>query len=215
MNRDAKSVSSRDPTEAHLLAALAKGDADALRALIRRYDRLVRYTIHRATPHHCRKDPQWLDSVATDTWAGFVRSMQRGGSTPVASVCAYLVRTAKNQCATALRRLPASEAATELPDDDSAHAAAAHAESPADTLAGIEELEALRDCVSRLNADEAAMLSQLTAITERRWRDAAAGLGMPESTLRSRWKEILDQLRRLMREKTRRSLAPDEGEGDL
>ncbi|MCH7891292.1 MAG: sigma-70 family RNA polymerase sigma factor [Gemmatimonadetes bacterium] len=80
------------------------GDPAALRALMARYDRLVRYTIFQRAQQHCRKDPQWLDSVASATWAGFVQSLNSSPENPPSSVSAYVVRIARNQVARGLRK---------------------------------------------------------------------------------------------------------------
>ena len=50
------------PDDHSLVAAAIHGDDAALRTLMDRYDRLVRYTICTAK-RQCVRDPQWLDTV--------------------------------------------------------------------------------------------------------------------------------------------------------
>jgi hypothetical protein len=71
-----------EPSDDALAALVAGGDETALRMLLDRYDRLVRYTIYRTARGMCKRDPQFLDSVATEAWMGFVRAV-RSDSTNV------------------------------------------------------------------------------------------------------------------------------------
>ena len=206
--------SSRDPDDDFLIAGMLGGDAAALRKLMDRYDRLVRYTVFRATKRRCLKDPHWLESIASDTWAGFVRSMRRDSDEGPRSVAAYLVQIARNQCVTALRRATRSKEPESLDGDSDAEKMSATLDEPAEIVSRMEDLEALRSCMAELNADGRMMVTQLTAITERRWRDAADALGLSESTLRSRWKHVLTSLRRCLLRKTGKSVAPDRFNGD-
>jgi RNA polymerase sigma factor (sigma-70 family) len=241
-----------------LVASMLAGDAAALNRLIERYDRLVRYTVLRVSQARCARDPQWLESVASATWAGFVRSMRRNPNDPPRNIRAYLVRIARNKTVSALRSEPptveslhdhmATQAWTMPPPDDmgtqtgtmpppddmatqartmppSDHMAtqagtvpraaaeerdvAAELEEPVEILEKLEHLELLRDCLAELGSDDRTLLSQLAAITERRWTQAAEALGISESTLRSRWERTLVRLRRCMeRKKGPDSVAP-------
>lgn len=201
------------PSDDFLVAGMLGGDWAALNKLIERYDRLVRYTILRGARDRCTHDPQWLESVASATWAGFVQSLQRHPDQRPKSVRAYLAAIARNQVVSALRGVPAP--------DDAAQSIGSFVElitatldEPIDTLSRLELLETLRVCLLELADDDRTLASQLTAITERRWRDAAAALGISESTLRSRWKRTLDRLRDCVRGKTGLSLAPGTTDGD-
>ncbi len=196
------------PSDDFLVAGMLGGDWAALNKLIDRYDRLVRYTILRGARERCTHDPQWLESVASATWAGFVQSLQRHPDQRPKSVRAYLSAIAKNQVASAVRRDRAADAATLPLDRGGGTLIAATLEEPIDTLSQLELLETLRICLSELAEDDRTLAGQLTAITERRWRDAAATLGISESTLRSRWKRTLERLRDCVRRKTGLSFAP-------
>ncbi|RME40682.1 MAG: hypothetical protein D6788_02790, partial [Planctomycetota bacterium] len=90
--------------DATLVRAAAGGDGAAFAALMRRYDRLVRYTIFRRAKGFCLRDPQWLDAVASATWTGFARGLTGGTDRIPDSVAALLVRIARNQTISALRR---------------------------------------------------------------------------------------------------------------
>ncbi len=91
---------------------------------------------------------------------------------------------------------------------------AADTNDPLDELAELEGLNAVRACLDALEGDDRALVAQLEAITERRWKDAAQALGMKESTLRSRWQRVLERLRACMAERTDKPFAPGESAGD-
>ncbi len=206
-----------DPTtgssDDFLIAGMLGGDWAALNKLIDRYDRLVRYTIYRAAKAQCARDPQWLESVASATWTGFVQSLQRHAERRPKSVRAYLASIARNQTVSALRSVPVSNADTQS-IDSFAELITASLNDPIDTLSQLELLETLRVCLSELAEDDRTLAGQLTAITERRWRDASAALGISESTLRSRWKRTLDRLRECVKGKTGLSLGPGTPNGN-
>lgn len=195
------------PDDDYLITSLVGGDAAALTALMGRYDRLVRYTIRCSSREQCRRDPHWLESVASDTWFGFVRSLKREPTKKPQSVPAYLSRIARNQSVTALRRAKGPVQAVNVDPESEAWEIPGNLEDPSEVAARLEDLAALRECVSKLDDPDQAMVEQLSAITARRWRDAADALGIPESTLRSRWKTVLVRLRRCLQRKSPDSVA--------
>ena len=65
-------------TDNELLADLAQTDPMALRVLMDRFDRLVRFTIFRTSRQRCRQDPLWIDSVASEVWTDLCRSARAG-----------------------------------------------------------------------------------------------------------------------------------------
>lgn len=189
------------PDDQFLVTQMLGGDPAALRALLTRYDRLVRYTVFRLSGTQCARDPQWLDSVASATWTGFVSSLRRQVGERPRAIRGYLVQIASNQTISALRRLKEPIAGldndpgeTELPLTDPLP-------GPDELAANLEELAALRACLSDLPLESKRMVTQLAAITERRWEDAAATLGLSESTLRSRWRIILETLKKCVTNK--------------
>lgn len=210
----AQQGSSRSPTDDYLIAGMLEGDAAALRQLIERYDRLVRFTILRATADRCRQDPLWLESVASATWDGFVRSLQRSPESHPRSARAYLVQIAKNQCVTALRRTPQPTESLGRPEGEEPLDVTVELEEPVETLARLELLEVVQGCLAELDTNDKMLTTQLTAITDRRWKDAAFALGVSESALRSRWKKTLERLRRCIKRKTGESFAPGALESD-
>jgi len=191
-----------------LIEGLLGGDAAALRKLMERYDRLVRFTVFRASARRAAHDPQWIDSLASETWTGFVDSVRRNPGAQPASVSAYLVRIARNVTISALRRLARHSGQEVGGSADQAEFLEAKIDNPGELAVRLEDLEKLRDCLAELPAAGREITSQLHAITERRWRDAAAALGISESTLRSRWKKILLDLRGCLARKTRGFVAP-------
>jgi len=190
-----------------LVVSVIGGDPSALRRLLARYDRLVRYTIFQSSQQRCHDDPQWLDSVASATWSGFVQSLNRTPDDPPSSVPGYLVRIARNQAISAGRRKTLQ---TESLDAEAGESVLSEGEEddPLAVLAQVEDLESLRSCLSSVPEEDRKLLGQLEAITSRRWRDASDALGMPESTVRSRWGRLLDRLRLCMADSGKKSLAP-------
>ena len=202
------------PPDAFLIAGMTGGDGAALRKLMDRYDRLVRYTVFQAARHACSRDPQWLDSVASATWQGFVQAMRRAGGQTPDSLTAFLARIARNQAISALRRNAGGDQALSLDAGLEDLTGESDGEEPVETLARLELLEAVQGCLAGLNEDDRTLATQLEAITERRWKDAAEALGIAESTLRSRWKQVLVRLRGCVEGKTGKSFAPGGEAGD-
>jgi len=193
------------PSDRRLIAQLLDGDERALRGLIDRYDRLIRYTIFRAGRRHCTRDPGWLDARANEAWTDIVSALRRRGSRAIPpNAAAYFARIARNKCLDAVARADGQQVLSL--DEDRAVAAAAEATSPGDDprslLESVEELAVLRDCIARLSEDEQVICSEIGLIMERRWREAAERLEMPESSLRSRWGHILDKLRACLEQKS-------------
>lgn len=203
-----------EPSDEFLVQSLRGGDAAALKQLMDRYDRLVRYSVYKLTKDQCQKDPQWLDSIASATWAGFVQSVTREGGESLRSVSAFLIFVARNQAISALRRKRHDAVFLDADPKTGQPEIAVELKDPSLLVSEIEELAALRDCLGNLDTEDRPLTSQLAAITERRWKAAAEALGMSESTLRSRWGRILDQLRDCVERRTGIRLAPGEAESD-
>ena len=195
------------PSDDFLITSMRGGDQAALSKLMDRYDRLVRYAVFHASRDRCAQDPQWLDAMASATWEGFVRSMRRAPDGPPSAPAAYLVRIARNKVASSLRRPVAAKSLISFQDAD-AHLLEDPGEEPVETVERLELLESLRGCLAELEAKDRTLAGQLPAIAERRWRDAAEALGIRESTLRSRWKRVLERLRACIGRKTGESFAP-------
>lgn len=205
--------STAGPSDEFLITGMLGGDWAALNKLIERYDRLVRYAILRVARDRCVHDPQWLESVASAAWTGFVRSLQRHPDQRPRSVRAYLAAIAKNQVVSALRRSPSPDDGAYSLDSVGELISSTH-DDPVDIVSRLELLETMRVCLFELGEDDRTLAGQLTAITERRWQDAAAALGISESTLRSRWKRTLERLRDCVEAKTGLTLAPGTPDGD-
>jgi RNA polymerase sigma factor (sigma-70 family) len=182
------------------MKALLGGDAAALNRLIRRYDRLVRFTVFRVSKSRSLADPHWVDTIAADTWTGFVRSIQRDTDRIPASLKTYLIQTARNRCISAIRSTRLAPASLDEAADE-VSALAAGAADPGAEMGRLEELEALRSCVDSLSEEQRRLYAHCDAITERRWVEVARTLGEAESTVRSRWKKVLESLHDCVRSK--------------
>ena len=190
--------------EQSLVTRVGQGDEAALRTLMDRYDRLVRYTVFRTAREQTARDPQWLDGVASETWNGFLKSVRRGAGIQSGSVGGYLTGIARQQTISALRRLRAFAGQRQSTSEtDSLSQLASTDADPAALMADLESLTALRECVARLPEEDRLVMTQLPAITQRRWVEAGAALGLSESTLRSKWTRIVERLRSCLEKKDR------------
>ena len=195
-------------TDQFLMDSILGGDAAALRQLMDRYDRLVRYTVFHCARGRAQRDPQWIDSTASATWSGFVQSLRRRPDNQPESVAKYLVRIARNTAVSELRKTAAADRHASLETEDEAVQVSSSADDPAVEIERIELIEAVRGCFSDLDATEQQFCTQLEAILNRRWREAAEALNTKESTLRSRWKKVLKALKRCVERKIGKSFAP-------
>jgi RNA polymerase sigma factor (sigma-70 family) len=196
----------RSPDDRQLLLSILAGDTEALRRLIGRYDRLVRYTVYRAGKRYCDRDPTWLDARANDAWAAIVQAVRRLGARNLPSNPAtYFAQIARNKALDAIR---AADSRDVIPFEE-AHGKAAEqvadpTDDPALLLENLDELEALRDCLARLSEDEQVICAEIALIMEKRWAEAAGRLNLPESTLRSRWRAILGRLKACLEKKSKK-----------
>lgn len=198
-----------EPDDRFLIECLASGEARALSRLMERYDRLVRYTIFRLSKDRCARDPLWLDSLASSVWAGFVDVIRNPSRTRPDSVQSFLVTITRNHVVSALRSASRSKEVASG-NDFSELQNKATVETPVALLQRLELLDHMRCCVSELDEADRRLISQLAAIMDRRWRDAAAELDRSESTLRSQWKRLLERLRASFSQRTGEPLAPED-----
>ena len=189
------------PADNELFERVAQGDPVALRLLMDRYDRLVRYTIYRASRQRCHRDPLWLDSVASEVWTDLCRSLQRSESQPVEHVHSYFIQITRRRAIDALRRRGAAPLGGGDSDPGESAQAISQQEDTVDILAGLEEVSALRDCMAQLDEPDRLLCGEIADLTGGRWRAVAERLGVPESTLRSRWARVLDRLRTCLEKK--------------
>ncbi|MBN4058915.1 sigma-70 family RNA polymerase sigma factor [bacterium AH-315-J04] len=187
------------------------GDAAALHKLIRRYDRLVRYNVFRVSKSRCQADPHWLDAIASEVWSGFVERCQAKPDEAIDSMSALLSKIARNRSISALRRATGNESTQSLDSETNALDQTLSADEdlqPDEVAERLELLEILRDSLSDLDGVDRSICDELGLIMERRWKEAGERLEMSESTLRSRWKGILDKLKREISRKTGENFAP-------
>ncbi|MCP4592761.1 MAG: sigma-70 family RNA polymerase sigma factor [bacterium] len=198
--RDAEAESLRD--DGALLQRLQEGDGDALRSLMDRYDRLVRYVVFRLCRSHCERDPAFLDARASEAWSGFVHALRQPNRGSPDNVKSYLVGIARNKCADALRRLgrPQEVETSELGED----LTSVQAESPVslELLIQAEQVVALRKCVESLSDDDKRLYGHVEHLVAGRWTLVAQAMGQPESTVRTRWSAVVAQLKACLRKKT-------------
>jgi len=200
-----------NPSDDFLITAMLAGDSAALRKLMHRYDRLVRYHVYRISKSHCLSDPHWLDAIASETWSGFVERCRVTSDDTIDSVPALLSRITRNRSISALRRVTGTEQTQSLDSRTSTidqYLSADEDQQPGAVAERLELLEALRISLSDLEEADRIICEELPLIMERRWKEAGKRLGMSESTLRSRWQVILAKLRRTIAQKTGENIAP-------
>lgn len=185
-----------------LIRNIGRGDELALRELMNRYDRLVRYTVFRTARNQSIRDPHWLDAVASETWNGFVAAARRGVVMQAGSASGYLSGVARQQAISALRRASTEARHTAIEWEAGRTETKESTPDPHALMEDLEALQALRECISMLPEDDRIIMTQLSAITQRRWLEAGKALSMSESTLRSRWARIVENLKELFQKKS-------------
>ena len=187
--------------DAESVRLFLEGDEEGLRQLVTRYDRLVRYTIFRTARRYCLRDPDWLDVRANEVWSRIAEGLRRRN--PPSNFAAYFTQLSRNTCLDAIRRADRRLVAgfgDHGPEE--AHQAIEDASpDPASILERLDQLDALRAVISTLPVEDRLIMSEVVLIVDRRWTEAAQRLGMAESTLRSRWQQLLDRLRTGLDEK--------------
>ena len=194
---DSSGNDAQPPDDQELVARLLAGDENALRELISRYDRLVRYTIFKAGRSYCDRDPGWLDARANESWSGIVQSLRSGGVDRIPpNISSYFIQIARNKAIDAAKKAARRDV---IPFEEAQRhadkAAGDQDHDPAAVIDGVEQLEALRDCIGRLSDYDRLVCAEMGLILERRWKEAADRLELPESTLRSRWQGIQQRLK--------------------
>ncbi len=184
--------------DAKLARGVQAGDTEALRRLMHHQDRLVRFTIYRTLKDACTRDPHLIDAVASEVWTGFVASINRKG-VPDGSIRAYLVTIARNKATDFLRR----ESRRPKADGGDLGDLVVSDADPMSVIMDAERVDFVRDCMADLAGDDRNLLQEMELLLNSRWREAAQALDIPESTLRSRWKKVLDRLRRCVEKKLR------------
>ena len=191
---DSHPPSDQAPADHELIADLKRGNGDALRTLMGRYDRLVRFAIYRGSRVECQRDPAWLDSVASEVWTGFVGTLGRNPDRVPRELKTYFIQIARHKCIDALRKgrrghATLSKGAGELDD------LATPQPSALEIMSMAEEVAQLRRCISQLSPEDQALCSQIPQIAARRWRDVGRAVGLAESTVRSRWPGVVQRLK--------------------
>lgn len=211
---NASRASDADSADDELLKRAGRGDSGALQLLLDRYDRLVRYAIFRVARRQCTRDPQLLDSIASETWTAVIQAARSPEREAPRSVKSYVVRIARNRSVSAIRTL-SRQFEHERPDEGSDDRAASDEEPASTLLENMEQLELLRTCMAELAEPDRQICGQIVPISNRHWREAAEVLGMSESTLRSRWQRIEEQIRRCMVGKGGKGFAPSDRADDV
>ncbi len=203
-----------DADDAVVVARILQGDDLAMRALIERYDRLVRYTIFKTGKRYCERDPGWLDARANEVWTAIVSALRRRGADNLPpNIPAYFAQVSRNKCLDAVQRADRNQVFPFDPHDSDSHQPPAEdEENPLALLENLEQLESLRDCMSRLSESDRLICGEIGLIMEKRWREAADRLQMKESSLRTRWRGVIVKLKACLEKKVQKngkSSAPD------
>lgn len=188
-------TSTPKPSDGQLMSRIAAGDPMGLRLLMDRYDRLVRFTIYRTSRQRCGRDPIWMDSVASEVWTDMCRALRARKSPQIENMKSFFIQMTRRRCIDALRRPANAPLGGQGPTEPNEMQPIAETEDTLEVLADLEELSALRQCILALGEQDRGLCGEIAAIMAGRWREAAARLAMPESTLRSRWARVLDRLR--------------------
>jgi DNA-directed RNA polymerase specialized sigma24 family protein len=196
------------PADLELVERLRDGDGEALRLLMGRYDRLVRYAVFRLCRAECLRDPTFLDARASETWTGLVQSAQQGRLKFLKNLKTYLIQIARNKCADAKRR--SNEAAGDKWHgmEEDLRRLQAPVPPSVELLIQAEEVLALRECIENLTLSDKRICEQMEDLVAGRWTLAGEALGMPESTLRSRWAVIVGKLKACLEKKIPKKFAP-------
>ncbi len=203
---DARENRTGGQEDAVLVAGFLDGEEKPMRALIDRYDRLVRYSIFKTGKRYCDRDPGWLDACANEAWTAIVKSLRKAGKKNIpANIPAYFAQIARNKSLDAVKKADASPIISFNTEQDDPIAEHSEPEaSPLVMLENLEQLESLRDCMSRLNEKDQVLCSEVGLIMERRWKEAAKELEMAESTLRSRWRAVVVKLKACLENKAKK-----------
>lgn len=172
--------------DAELVAAAAKGDADAWNALVSRFSGLV-WSIARA---HRLGQADAAD-VSQTVWLRLVENLERIRQPE--RVGAWLATTTRNECLRVIRKagrqVPTDlEADVDEPPDDTAPEADA-------ALLGNERDGAVRAAFSRINLRCQALLRMLMADPPPSYEEIGATLGMPLGSIGPTRARCLDHLR--------------------
>jgi len=188
------------PSDAELLSRLRDDDPTALRLLMSRYDRLVRYTVYQISRHRASRDPIWLDSIASEVWTDLCRSC-RERNVKIENVPSFFIQLSRRRTIDALRRLGEQPRREQADGDAVESQLTVDIEDASDTLAHLEDVTSLRECLGLLPEADRLLCGEITAVMAGKWKEAGERLGMPESTLRSRWGRVIDRLRECLRKK--------------
>jgi len=175
-----------------LARSAGRGDSSALRELLARHDRQVRYAIFRLSRRQCARDPEWLDGVAADCWSALLDAVSRRRPIAAQAFRSYLLNLVRNRTISALRRVKRQGPTSA---DTRGHEPIQEQPPLWETLASLEDLDALRNVVQGLDEPDTGLMAELDLIVENRWTEAASRLGIAESTLRSRWKALIHKIR--------------------
>jgi RNA polymerase sigma factor (sigma-70 family) len=183
-----------------LVRGVLAGDHDCLDTLMTHYDSLIRFAIFKTSKSECQRDPQFLDARASEVWIGFVQTIQRTSQPPTGTLAAYLTQIARNKCFDALRAKPVSPTPNQgaRQNSDDIENIQDTRDDPLTIMITHEQLTQLRISLAELSESDKKMVGQIEWILAGKWKTAASSLQIAESTLRSRWKRMTDQIRSKM-----------------
>jgi RNA polymerase sigma-70 factor, ECF subfamily len=173
--------------EAVLIAAIAKGDATAVKRLYAlTHVRLFRYLVRQLRNEATAEDV--MNEVYLAVWQNAARYESR--SAPMT----WILSIAHNKAISTLRKRREAtgideEMAAEIPDQD---------DTPEVIEQKRDKAQAIRACIDRLGADHKSVLD-LVYYQERSVAEAAEILGIPEATVKTRMFYARKKLSELLR----------------
>jgi RNA polymerase sigma-70 factor, ECF subfamily len=171
--RRAASAPTQAASDEALMARIAAGDRDAMRALyLRHHVRVHRFVLRVVRNQAIAEDV--LSEVFLDVW-------RQGGSFEGRSaVSTWLLAIARFKALSALRKRPEEEL-----DDEGAAAVVDPVDSPEVAVQKKDASEILRDCLNALTPDHREIID-LVYYHERSVEEVAQIVGIPEATVKTR-----------------------------
>jgi len=170
-----------------LIARIAGGDRLAMQVLFARHHvRVYRFVLRLVRNEATAED--LISEVFLDIWR------QAGKFEGRSAVSTWMLSIARFKALSALRKRPEEEL-----DEETAERIEDHADDPETTLAKKDKGAALRQCLSALSAEHREIID-LVYYHEKSVEEAAAIVGIPEATVKTRMFYARKKLSELLKE---------------